>query len=42
MKEGYLIGETDFENWDRLWEASPSDPEVDGEEWVNFSQRIQE
>jgi hypothetical protein len=25
-----------------LWKASPSDPEVDGEEWVSFSERIQE
>ena len=42
MKEGYATGETDFESWDRLWKASPSDPEVDGEEWVNFSERIHE
>ena len=39
MSEGYVIGETDFECWDRLWKASPSDPEVDGEEWVNFSKK---
>jgi hypothetical protein len=38
----YAIGETDFECWDRLWKASPSDPEVEGEEWVTFSERIQE
>ena len=37
-----MIGGTDFECWDRLWKASPSDPEVDCEEWVNFSERIQE
>ncbi len=37
-----MIGETDFESWDRLWKAFPSDPEVDGEEWLNFSERIQE
>jgi hypothetical protein len=42
MTEGYVIGETDFECWDRLWKASPSDPEVDGEEWVTFSERIEE
>jgi hypothetical protein len=40
--EGYVIGETDFESWDRLWKAYPGDPEVDGEEWLNFSERIQE
>jgi signal transduction histidine kinase len=39
MTEGYVIGETDFECWDRLWKASPSDPEVDGEDWVTFSRR---
>ena len=38
----YAIGETDFECWDRLWKSSPSDPEVEGEEWVTFSERIQE
>jgi hypothetical protein len=37
----YAIGETDFECWDRLWKASPSDPEVEGEEWATFSERIQ-
>jgi hypothetical protein len=42
MTEGYVIGETDFECWGRLWKASPSDPEVDGEEWVTFSERIEE
>jgi hypothetical protein len=40
--EVYVIGETDFESWDRLWKASPGDPEVDSEEWLNFSERIQE
>jgi hypothetical protein len=38
----YAIGETEFEYWDRLWKANPSDPEVDGEEWVNFVERIQD
>lgn len=38
----YAIGETEFECWDRLWKASSSDPEVDGEEWVTFMERIQE
>src|SRR5271166_3409164 len=42
MREGYVFGKTDFECWDKLWKASPSDPEVDGEEWVNFSELMQE
>ena len=42
MAEGYTIGETDFECWDSLWKACPGDPEVDGEEWVTFVDRIQE
>jgi hypothetical protein len=42
MTEGYAIGETDFECWGRLWNASRSDPEVDGEEWVTFVACIQE
>ena len=42
MTEGYVFGETDFECWDKLWKASNSDPEVDGEEWVNFSELMQE
>jgi hypothetical protein len=36
------IGETDFECWDKLWKASPSDPDVDSEEWVAFSECIHE
>jgi hypothetical protein len=39
---GCLIGETDFECWGRLWKAGASDPEVDGEEWVTFLERIEE
>ena len=42
ITEGYAIGETDFERWGRLWKACASDPELDGEEWVIFLQRIQE
>lgn len=42
VSEGYTIGVTDFECWGRLWKACPSDPEVDGEEWVTFLDRIQE
>jgi hypothetical protein len=42
MTEGYRIGETDFECWDKLWKASPSDPDVDSEEWVAFSECIHE
>jgi hypothetical protein len=40
--EAYRIGETDFECWDKLWKASPSDPDVDSEEWVTFSECTQE
>src|SRR5215831_8537000 len=40
--DGYAIGETDFECWGRLWKASPSDPEVDGEEWVTFVGHVEE
>jgi hypothetical protein len=42
MTKAYRIGETDFECWDKLWKASPSDPDVDSEEWVTFSERTQE
>jgi hypothetical protein len=42
MTEGYTIGETDFECWNRLWNASPSDPDLDAEEWVAFSECIQQ
>jgi hypothetical protein len=42
MTEGYRIGETDFECWDKLWKASPCDPDVDSEEWVAFSECIHE
>src|SRR5215468_9360689 len=42
IAEGYAIGETDFECWDRLWKASASDPELDGEEWVILLKRVQE
>jgi hypothetical protein len=42
ITEGYAIGETDFERWGRLWKACASDPELDGEEWVIFLERIQE
>ena len=36
---GYVMGETGFESWDRLWKAFPSDPEVDGEEWLDILRR---
>jgi len=42
LTKGYAIGETDFECWSRLWKACPNDPEVDGEEWVAFVERIKE
>ena len=42
MAEGYAIGETEFECWSSLWKARPSDPALDGEEWVIFLERIQE
>ena len=42
ITEGYAIGETDCERWGRLWKARASDPELDGEEWVIFLERIQE
>jgi hypothetical protein len=42
MTEEYVLGETDFECWNRLWKASASDPDVDPEEWVSFSECIQE
>jgi len=42
ITERYAIGETDFERWGRLWKARASDPELDGEEWVIFLERIQE
>jgi hypothetical protein len=42
ITEGYAIGETGFERWGRLWKACASDPELDGEEWVIFLERIQE
>jgi hypothetical protein len=42
MSEGYAIGETEVECWGRLWKASPSDPDVDSEEWVTFLERIEE
>jgi len=42
LTKGYAIGETDFECWSRLWKACPNDPEVDGEEWVAFVERIEE
>jgi len=42
LTEGYSIGETDFECWGRLWKACASDPEVEGEEWVVFLDRIEE
>ena len=38
----YSVGQTDVECWGRLWMASASDPEVDGEEWVTFLQDIEE
>src|SRR5215469_16391805 len=41
LADGYAIGETDFECWGRLWKASPSDPDVDGEEWLTFSEGIE-
>jgi hypothetical protein len=41
--DGWIcVGETDFECWGRLWKASPSDPEVDGEEWVIFLGNVEE
>jgi hypothetical protein len=49
MTQGYTIGETDFaigqtdfEYWGRLWKARTDDPEVEGEEWATFLERIQE
>jgi hypothetical protein len=42
VTEEYSIGETDFECWDRLWNADASDPEIDGEEWVTFLEHIEE
>ena len=42
MTIAYRTGETDFECWDKLWKASPSDPDVDSEEWVTFSECTQE
>ena len=42
MTEAYSLGETDFECWDKLWKASPSDPDADSEEWVTFSECTQE
>ena len=42
LTDGYAIGETDFECWNTLWKARPSDSEVDPEEWVIFLDRIQE
>ncbi|HYY31824.1 MAG TPA: hypothetical protein VE860_28015 [Chthoniobacterales bacterium] len=42
MSGGYAIGETDFECWGGLWKTSPGDIEVDGEEWANFLERIEE
>jgi hypothetical protein len=39
--EDYMLGETDFECWDRLWKASPGDPDADAEEWLIFSAGIQ-
>ena len=42
LTEGYSIGETDFQCWGRLWKACASDPEVEGEEWVAFLDRIEE
>jgi len=42
MNKEYAVGETDFECWDNLWKACADDPEVDGEEWIQFSDRIQE
>ena len=41
MSEDYMLGKTDFECWGRLWKASPSDPDVDAEEWLTFSESIQ-
>ena len=41
VAEDYMLGETDFECWGRLWKASPSDPDVDAEEWLIFSEGIQ-
>ena len=42
MSGGYAIGETEFECWGRLGKTSPSDPDVDAEEWVTFLERIEE
>ena len=39
--EEYMLGEIDFECWGRLWKASPSDPDVDAEEWFTFSEGIE-
>jgi hypothetical protein len=41
VAEEYMLGETDFECWGRLWKASPSDPDVDAEEWFTFSEGIE-
>ncbi len=42
MTEECMLGETDFECWCKLWKASASDPDVDSEEWLDFSDHIQE
>ena len=40
ISDDYAIDETEFECWDSLWKACPSNPEVDGEEWVTFMEGI--
>lgn len=42
LTEERTLGETDFECWCKLWKASASDPDVDSEEWLDFSDHIQE
>jgi hypothetical protein len=38
----YTIGVIEFECWNKLWKARPSDPDVDSEEWMTFVGHIQE
>jgi hypothetical protein len=42
MDREYAVGETDSECWVKLWKASAGDPEVDYEEWKDFSDNIEE
>lgn len=41
MSEDYILGKTGCECWGRLWKASFSDPDVDAEEWLAFSEGMQ-